>query len=128
MGWYSLVLASTCTPPAYLAYLQSESIPYLVAGSDYVDLRLAFEKLAQKLGVTSILSTAGGRMNGALLRASLIDEVYVDFFPALIGGHLTPKLFDSPELGEKEFPTRLELLSCNVQKNGHVILHYMVIK
>lgn len=125
-GWYALVLAAHCTPPEYLAYLQHEEIPYLVAGKERVDLGRAFEKMESELGVRCILSTAGGRLNGALLRAGLVDEVNVEFLPGIIGGLSTPSLFDSPELKAEEMPTRLKLISAQVQADGRVWLRYEV--
>jgi riboflavin biosynthesis pyrimidine reductase len=127
-GWHLLVLVGHHTPAAYLAYLQRESIPYLVAGDGPVDLRQSLEKMRKKLGVTCVLSTAGGRLNGALLRAGLVDEVNVEFLPAVIGGPETPSLFDSPLLKPDERPTRLELISVQKQAAGRVWLRYRVIQ
>lgn len=127
-GWHLLVLAAHRTPVEYLAYLQHESIPYLVAGEERVDLHLALEKMKSQLGVACVLSTAGGRLNGALLRAGLVDEINVEFLPAVIGGFETPSLFDSPTLGPGEWPTRLELISCQVQAGGRVWLRYRVVQ
>ena len=126
-GWYLLVLVAHGTPPEYLAYLQREDIPYLVAGEERVDLRLALERIRSQLGVTCVLSTAGGKLNGALLRAGLVDEINVEFLPAVIGGFDTPSLFDSPALERDEWPTRLELISAQVQTEGHVWLRYQVV-
>lgn len=126
-GWHALVLVGHHTPASYLAYLQREEIPYLVAGRGPVDLQLALEKMASRLGVTSLLSTAGGRLNGALLRAGLIDEISIEVLPAAIGGRETPSLFNAPSLGPNEWPTRLELLSAEVKPGGHVWLRYRVL-
>lgn len=126
-GWHLLVLAAHHTPLEYLAYLQRENTPYLLAGEERVDLRLAMEKLGSQLGATSVLSTAGGRLNGALLRAGLVDEINIQFFPAVIGGSETPALFDAPALGPDEWPTRLKLLSAQVQANGRVWVRYQVV-
>jgi 2,5-diamino-6-(ribosylamino)-4(3H)-pyrimidinone 5'-phosphate reductase len=125
-GWYLLVLVAHHTPPAYLAYLQREEIPYLVAGEQHVDLGLALEKMKARLGVTCVLSTAGGKLNGALLRAGLVDEINVEFLPAVIGGLETPSLFDSPALEREEWPARLELISAQAQAGGRVWLRYRV--
>jgi len=127
-GWYLLVLVGRHTPPEYLAYLRRENIPYLVAGEGSVDLRLALEKMRSKLGVTCVLSTAGGKLNGALLRARLVDEINVELLPAVIGGHETPSLFDAPTLTPGEWPTRLELMSAQVQVGGRVWLRYRVVR
>ena len=127
-GWHLLVLAAHYTPPEYLAYLQRENIPYLIAGEERVDLHHAMEKLGSELGIRRVLSTAGGRLSGALLRAGLVDEINIEFFPAVIGGSETPTLFDSPALKPDEWPTRLKLLSAEVQAEGRVWLRYQVLR
>ncbi len=127
-GWHLLVLVAHHTPPEYLAYLQQENIPYLVAGEERVDLHLAMEKLESKLGVTCVLSTSPGKLGGALLRAGLVDEISIEFFPAIIGGLETPSLFDSPVLQPDERPTRLKLISAQVQTAGHVWLRYQIVR
>ena len=128
LGFYLLVLVSRHTSPEYLAYLRRERVPYLVAGTERVDLPAALDKLAAKLDVRTLVSTAGGKLNGALLRAGLVDELNLDFFPALIGGTDTPSLFDAPALGPEEQPTRLERLSCEPLPNGPIRLRYRVIR
>jgi len=125
-GWYILHLVSHGVPPDYLAYLQRQGIPYLIAGQQRVDLPRMLEKLAAGLNVTCIVSTAGGRLNGALLRAGLVDEINIEFLPGVIGGLNTPSLFDSPDLTADQWPARLRLLSAQVEAAGRVWLRYEV--
>lgn len=125
-GWHILILVGHHTPPEYLAYLQSEQIPYLIAGNGQVDLETTFENLKSKLGVECVLSTAGGKLNGALLRAGLIDEVNIEFVPGLIGGTTTPSLYESPDLQDDDQPTRLGLISSHIDRGGNVWLRYIV--
>ncbi len=126
-GWYAFAWVAHRTPPEYLSYLQREEIPYLVAGEKQVDLALALEKMRGKLGVECLVSTAGGRLNGALVRAGLVDEINLLFYPGIIGDFNAPSLFDSPSLGPDELPIRLNLISCEVQSGGRVWLRYAVV-
>jgi riboflavin biosynthesis pyrimidine reductase len=123
-GWHLLVLAARATPLPYLAFLRRESIPYLVAGEERVDLRSAVERLGAELGVRTIVATGGSRLSGALLRAGLVDELDLDLLPALIGGEETPMLFGGPPLGADERPLRMELVRCERRPDGGLRLRY----
>ncbi|MER7246206.1 dihydrofolate reductase family protein [Kribbella sp. NPDC000426] len=123
-----LVLTSRATPAAYLAYLRRENIPYLVAGEEHVDLELALQRMRERLGVTYVVSEAGGGLNGALLREDLIDELHLILFPAAIGGAGVPTVFDGPELEPGALPTRLRLVSSSTTTDGVVSLRYEVVR
>jgi 2,5-diamino-6-(ribosylamino)-4(3H)-pyrimidinone 5'-phosphate reductase len=123
-GVYGLILVSRTTPARYLRFLREQPLPYLVAGEERVDLALALELMNEKLGVERVLCTSPGKLGGALLRAGLVDQVSIDFFPAVVGGFHTPTLFESPDLGPEEWPTRLELVSAERGGDGHVWLRY----
>lgn len=127
-GWDVLVLVARSTPAAYLAYLRREQICYLVAGDERVDLALALRLMRERLGVTCVVSKAGGGLNGALLRAGLIDEFHLIVSPALVGGLGTPTIFDGPELAAEEKPTPLRLLSAHVESDGMLSLRYEVVR
>ena len=126
LGNHMLHLTSYGAPAEYVAFLQRERIPYLIAGEQRVDLRCAMGKLKAALGVHCVRSTAGAKLNGALLRAGLVDEINIIYRPEIIGGFQTPTLFDSPELEADEWPTRLRLISAQVRAEGHVWLRYEV--
>ena len=98
-GWHALVIASRAVAPGHLAWMRDAGIPYLVAGDGPVDLGEALELLSSELGARTVVCTGGGRLGGALLRAELVDEVDVEYLPAVIGGRGTPSLFDAPPLG-----------------------------
>jgi riboflavin biosynthesis pyrimidine reductase len=126
-GWHTLHLVSHTTPREYLAFLRRSEIPYLVAGHEHVDLVQIMVKLSALLGVSTVISTAGSRLNGALLRAGLVDEVSLVLAPALVGGSKTPPLFESEDLGES-WPTPLELLSVESDAGGRVAVRYRVLR
>lgn len=125
-GWDALVLVARSTPAEYLGYLRREGICYLVVGEERVDLKRAVVAMGTELGIRCILSTAGGGLNGALLRADLIDELHLKLAPALVGGLGTPSVMDGSPLAVGEAPTRLELLSAQSDAAGAVRLHYVV--
>ncbi|WP_165546405.1 RibD family protein [Kribbella soli] len=125
-NWDALVLVARSTPADYLGYLRRERICYLVVGEERVELSRAVSAMATELGIRCILSTAGGGLNGALLRADLIDELHVTLAPALVGGLGTPSIMDGSPLAVGEPPTRLQLLSAQTDTAGAVRLHYAV--
>jgi riboflavin biosynthesis pyrimidine reductase len=126
MGWYLLILVHRSTPADYLAYLQAEKIPYLVAGDTRVDLSAALAAMRTELGIERVVSTCGGALSGALLRAGLIDELDLELLPAAVGGKGTPALFDGAPLEDTQNPTRFELTSCQPQPDGRIRLRYTV--
>ena len=62
---------------AYLAGLRDCGVSYLIAdvGGSEVGLATALEKLAAAFGIRTLLLEGGGRINGAMLHAGLVDEV-----------------------------------------------------
>ncbi|MEU8223375.1 dihydrofolate reductase family protein [Kribbella sp. NPDC048915] len=126
--WDALVLVARRTPARYLAYLRRERICYLVVGEERVDLPRAMAAMRTELGITCVLSTAGGGLNGALLRADLIDELHLTVLPGLVGGLGTPSVMDGRPLEVGVPPTRLQLLSVHQDGGGTVRLHYAVIR
>jgi len=127
-GWHTLHLVSEAAPSEYLALLRRSGIPYLMAGRHHVDLAEVMGKLKTLLGVERVVCTAGSRLNGALLRAGLVDELSLVLLPALIGGSETPSLFRSPDLGPTDWPARLRLVSVDAEPLGRVNLHYRVVQ
>ena len=78
----------------YLAALRGRGVSYLLAGARDVDLPLALEKVGATFRVRTLLLEGGGRTNGAMLRAGLVDEVSVLVAPVADGRAGTSALFD----------------------------------
>lgn len=115
-----VVLASEKTSGDYLKYLDDRYVKYLVAGSDRVDLRLALLSLNENFGVKTVRTDSGGSLNGALLRAGLVEEVSLLISPSLVGGVSSKSFFRAPDLESAKGVIGLELF--HVEKLNHDIV------
>jgi 2,5-diamino-6-(ribosylamino)-4(3H)-pyrimidinone 5'-phosphate reductase len=122
------VLCSQTTPPDYLEYLNHRGVPFIIAGHDQVDLRAALDELNTRFGVKSIRVDSGGILNGALLRAGLVDEVSLLIDPCLVGGTSPHTWFVAPDLTSAEGVTRLRLIHCEQIQENVIWLRYEVVR
>jgi riboflavin biosynthesis pyrimidine reductase len=90
-----------------------------------VDLALMLEKIASRFGVRTLMLEGGGRINGSLLQAGLIDEVSVIVSPVADGRMGTPALFDVD--GDDATPHRLALESVERRADDTLWLRYRVV-
>lgn len=125
---YMLHLTAETAPPEYLGFLQERHIPYLIEGQHKVDLPKMLEKVKNKLNVHTIATSSGGRLGGALIRASLLDEINILLSPIVIGGYSVPTLFASPEpLWPGIKPSQLRLLEVKHMQHDKLWLRYEVV-
>jgi riboflavin biosynthesis pyrimidine reductase len=120
------VLLAAATPGPYRAFLRDHDVPYFEAGLDRVDLPAALARLAALFTADSIVSDAGGVLNGALLRAGLVDEVDVQFLPAIVGRAEAPAAFEGFGLGASGVPALLELVSAEARPDGSIFARYTI--
>lgn len=93
-GDHVVAVLSERVPDDHLASLRGRGVSYLLAGAREVDLPLALEKIGARFGVKTLMLEGGGRINGGMLRAGLVDEVSVLLAPVVDGRAGTPALFD----------------------------------
>jgi riboflavin biosynthesis pyrimidine reductase len=101
-GDHVVAILSTRVSDEYLAFLRGRGVSYLLAGDrdasagsgQGVDLSIAMEKIGSRFGVKTLMLEGGGRINGGMLVAGLIDEVSVLVAPAVDGRVGAPALFD----------------------------------
>ncbi|MGB7979409.1 MAG: dihydrofolate reductase family protein [Candidatus Nanopelagicales bacterium] len=121
-----LVLACRTTPTGYLRHLRALGICYLVVGDGHVDLGEALERMYAVLGAVAVIADGGGGINGALVRAGLVDEVHVITFPALVGGQTTPSFVDGAPLPPGSSPVSLRPMSLVQGAGGSIWARYEV--
>lgn len=125
---YMVHLTTETAPPEYLAFLRERHIPYLIEGRHKVDLPAMFDKVRAKLNVHTIATSSGGRLSGALIRGSLLDEVNILLSPVVVGGYTVPTLFASPEPDWPAVkPNRLRLMEVKKMLNDRLWLRYEVV-
>jgi 2,5-diamino-6-(ribosylamino)-4(3H)-pyrimidinone 5'-phosphate reductase len=121
-GDHVVAILSERVSDDYLAFLRGRGVSYLLAGARDVDLPVALEKVGARFGVRTLMLEGGGRINGGMLRAGLIDEVSLLIAPVADGRRGTPALFD----GDDATPHRLSLESMEARGDGIVWLRYRV--
>jgi 2,5-diamino-6-(ribosylamino)-4(3H)-pyrimidinone 5'-phosphate reductase len=119
-----LVLGCARTPLPYLAWLRSLEVPYLLAGDRRVDLPVALGKIDRLLAAGCVVSEGGGGINGALLRAGLVDELQLIWFPAVIGGAGTPSSFDGDPLAAGQAPCPMVHCGTVIGRHGSIWSRY----
>jgi 2,5-diamino-6-(ribosylamino)-4(3H)-pyrimidinone 5'-phosphate reductase len=92
-GDHVVAILSERVSDEYLAVLRERGVSYLLAGGRNIDLVRALEKIGERFGVQTLMLEGGGRINGAMLRAGLIDEVSLLLAPVADGRMGKPALF-----------------------------------
>lgn len=123
-GDHVVAVLSERVSDEYLEFLRERGVSYLLAGRGDVNLPLALEKISERFPVRTLMLEGGGRINGAMLRARLIDEVSVLVAPVVDARVGTPALFDID--GDAATPSRLALESVERRGDGVVWLRYRV--
>lgn len=121
------VLLAAATPAPYRAFLRDHEVPYFETGLDGVDLPAALARLAAVFAASSIVSNAGGVLNGVLLRAGLVDEADIQFLPAIVGNATAPAVFEGFGLGTSGVPAPLELICAEARPDGSIFARYTVL-
>lgn len=128
-GDHVVVVLGEGVADEHLNGLIASGVSYLFAGRDQLDLALALGKLRTHFGIGRLLVEGGGGINGAFLKAGLVDEISLLLAPAIDGGRGVPAVFDY-DVTEGDDPAgkavRLSLTGCEAMPNGVVRLRYEV--
>ena len=101
---------------AYLAYLRSVGVFYIIGGETDLDLTLVLEKLKSLFGIELLLLEGGGTLNGSFQKAGLIDALSLILAPA-VAGEGEKCLFEGGSLEEYRLKNATEM-------NGSLWLQY----
>lgn len=113
----------------YLAELREDGVSYLFAGNDGQDLQAAMTTLGGSFGIETMLLEGGGTINGAFLKADLIDEISLLVYPGIDGLSSIPSIFEYHGMAADELPAAgrtLRLLSVDTFAAGIVWMRYAV--
>jgi len=127
-GDHIVAVLSEGVSDAYLAELREDGVSYLFAGPDGKDLAVALDRLGEAFGATTTLLEGGGIVNGAFLRAQLIDEFSLLVCPAIDGLAGSPSIVEGPG-SAVDMPSAgqaLRFLGAEALEGGVVWLRYAV--
>jgi riboflavin biosynthesis pyrimidine reductase len=119
-----MVLVAAETPTSYRAFLRERQVPHVAFGEDRVDLAAALGWFGDTLDAKVVLSNGGGRLNGALLSAGLLDELWIELLPAIVPYTGCATLFDGPPLTAGYQRVDLDLVEAITSATGRVALRY----
>lgn len=92
-----VIVLSTCAAPAdRLRRLNRLGACIGIFGQASLDLPAALGWLRQEWNIRRLLCEGGGRLNAALFRAGLVDELHLTLCPLIVGGAAAPTLADGP--------------------------------
>jgi riboflavin-specific deaminase-like protein len=82
-----------------------------VCGKKQINFPEALRWLRREWKVKRLLCEGGGEVNGALLRADLVDEIYLTLCPKIFGGRTAPTMADGTGASTLSTATHLKLKS-----------------
>ena len=130
-GDHVVAILSERVSDEYLAFLGERGVSYLLAGASDIDLAVALEKISAVFGVRTLVLAGGGRINGAMLRAGLIDEVSLIIAPVADGELGKASLFDldahAGSRAQRHAASQLALRSVERRADNLLWLRYDVV-
>jgi len=126
-GDHVVLLVTDRVSDDYLAHLQSAGVSYLFCGKRRIDLKLALQKLGRTFKLRKLMLQGGGRFNGAMLAAGLVDEISHLTVPVADGGAGVACMFDIPGNAPAKATAKLRLLSHKIMPGGVIWARYRVV-
>jgi 2,5-diamino-6-(ribosylamino)-4(3H)-pyrimidinone 5'-phosphate reductase len=124
-GDHVVLLVTERVSNDYLAHLQGAGVSYLFCGKERIDLHTALKKLGSAFGLRKLMLQGGGRFNGAMLQAGLVDEISHITVPVADGGEGVATMFDGHVSGQAA--AKLRLFFHKILPGGAVWCRYKVV-
>ena len=125
-GDHTVVLVTDRVGNDYLAHLQSAGVSYLLCGKKEINLHTALQKLAKAFNLRKLMLQGGGKFNGAMLKAGLVDEISHLTVPIADGGGGVASFFDIPGTAPARSAATLRLISHKLMPGGVIWARYKV--
>jgi 2,5-diamino-6-(ribosylamino)-4(3H)-pyrimidinone 5'-phosphate reductase len=122
------VLSSSTASPEQIERFRRQHVPYFLCGRERVDLAAALNSIGARFGAKTVRVDAGETLNGALLRAGLVDEISLLVHPRFVGEASPRSAFKAEDPGGPEGALELELAGNETLPGGLVWLRYAVMR
>ncbi len=122
-----IVLVTERATRARIAQLKKLGAIVETCGEREIDFAHALRWLRQEWNVKRLLCEGGGELNQALLRARLVDEIYLTLSPLVFGGRRAPTLADGTGVEHLPDATLLELKAMR-RAGDELFLVYRVLR
>ena len=106
-----IVIASESASERKLSRLRKKGADVQQFGKNEIDFVAALSWLRKQHGVRRLLCEGGGKLNDALFRAGLVDELHLTVCPLVFGGRAAPTIADGEGFASLDAARRLELKS-----------------
>lgn len=126
-GDHVVLLVTDRVSDDYLAHLQEAGVSYLFCGQSKIDLKLALQKLGRTFKLRKLMLQGGGKFNGTMLEAGLVDEISHLTVPVADGGVGVASMFDIPGKAPAKAAAKLRLLSHKLMPGGVIWARYRVV-
>ncbi len=124
-GDHVVLLVTDRASNDYLAHLQAAGVSYLFCGKERIDLPMALQKLGSAFGLRKLMLQGGGRFNGAMLQAGLVDEISHITVPVADSGEGVATMFDGRLSAQAA--AKLRLFFHKILSGGAVWCRYKVV-
>ena len=104
-----IVLTSERISDRRLKKLRKVADDVMICGKKEVDFVAACRWLRLEWGVKRLLCEGGGELNEGLLRAGVVDEIYVTLCPFIFGGGQAPTLADGQGVKKRSEAIKLSV-------------------